>query len=105
MSLKKPAVSKTSLSTASLPFQGRVFLLLPLCKQNASLQQVLSHMAMVTMMIIMIGMGEEAVADSRRNNGQMSMSIASERGGGEGEEEERKKQERTLRDERLTTPT
>ena len=30
-----------------LPFQGRVFLLLPFCKQNASLQQLLSHMATV----------------------------------------------------------
>ena len=28
-----------------LPFQGRVFLLLPFCKRNASLQQLLSHMA------------------------------------------------------------
>ena len=31
----------------TIPFQGRVFLLLAFCKQNASLQQLLSHMATV----------------------------------------------------------
>ena len=63
--------------TASLPFQGRVFLLLPFCKQNASLQQRLSHMTTVMMMMmIVIGKGEEAVANSRQNSGQMSTSNA-----------------------------
>ena len=34
-------------SAGTIPFQGRVFLLLAFCKQNGSLQQLLSHMAMV----------------------------------------------------------
>ena len=34
-------------SVGTIPFQGRVFLLLAFCKQNASLQQLLSHMATV----------------------------------------------------------
>ena len=40
MPARNLAVSRTSLSTASF-----VFLLLAFCKQNASLQQLLSHMA------------------------------------------------------------
>ena len=42
-------------------FQGRVFLLLPFGKQNASLQQLLSHKA--TVMMMMIGEGEEASSE------------------------------------------
>ena len=34
-------------SVGTIPFQGRVFLLLTFCKQNSSLQQLLSHMATV----------------------------------------------------------
>ena len=37
-------------------YSCRVFLLLPFCKQNASLQQLLTHMA--TVMMMMIGEGE-----------------------------------------------
>ena len=39
----KPFYCQSSVGT--IPCQGRVFLLLPFCKQNASLQQMLSHMA------------------------------------------------------------
>ena len=41
----KPFYCQSSVGT--IPFQGRVFLLLAFCKQNASLQQLLSHMATV----------------------------------------------------------
>ena len=39
----KPFYCQSSVGT--IPFHGRVFLLLPFCKQNVSLQQRLSHMA------------------------------------------------------------
>ena len=38
----KPFYCQSSVGT--IPFQGRVFLLLPFCKQNASLQQLLSQL-------------------------------------------------------------
>ena len=43
----KPFYCQSSVGT--IPFQGRVFLLLAFCKQNASLQQLLSHMATVSL--------------------------------------------------------
>ena len=52
----KPFYCQSSVGT--IPFQGRVFLLLPFCKQNASLQQLFSHMATVMMMMMMIREGE-----------------------------------------------
>ena len=41
----KPFYCQSSVGT--IPFQGRVFLLLASCKQNASLQQPLSHITTV----------------------------------------------------------
>ena len=41
----KPFYCQSSVGT--IPFQDRVFLLLTFCKQNSSLQQLLSHMATV----------------------------------------------------------
>ena len=58
----KPFYCQSSVGT--IPFQGRVFLLLAFCKQNASLQQLLSHMATVIMM--MIGEGEKAASEASR---------------------------------------